>query len=163
VLLPPQRLEFAGLKTLVLDLDETLVHSSFNPTSDPDIVVSVEIQGATYLAYAAKRPGVDMFLAHLADKFEVVIFTASLPKVQTRQYADPLIDFLDTYSVVSSRLFRDSCVLVNGNFVKDLSRLGRDLSQVVIIDVTSKAELPNLLQPTTRKRNPCGVLVRRPE
>jgi RNA polymerase II subunit A small phosphatase-like protein len=85
----------------------------------------------------------DMFLAHLADKFEVVIFTASLAKVLTRQYADPLIDILDTYSVFSSRLFRDSCVLVNGSFVKDLSGLGCDLSQVVIIDVTSRQNSPS--------------------
>ena len=34
-----------GKKTLVLDLDETLVHSSFKPTADPDFIIPVEIDG----------------------------------------------------------------------------------------------------------------------
>eukprot|EP00359_Climacostomum_virens_P001540 CAMPEP_0204898424 /NCGR_PEP_ID=MMETSP1397-20131031/1281_1 /ASSEMBLY_ACC=CAM_ASM_000891 /TAXON_ID=49980 /ORGANISM="Climacostomum Climacostomum virens, Strain Stock W-24" /LENGTH=237 /DNA_ID=CAMNT_0052066273 /DNA_START=2072 /DNA_END=2785 /DNA_ORIENTATION=- len=117
------------MKTLVLDLDETLVHSSFKPTSSVDMIVPFEIEGKDHCVFVGKRPGVDQFLAHIAHKFEVVIFTASVSK-----YADPLIDKLDSYSVVSSRLFRESCVIHNGLYVKDLTRLGRELSQTMIID-----------------------------
>lgn len=50
------------------------------------------------------------------------------------QYADPVSDLLDVHRVCHQRLFREHCVLHRGNFVKDLSRLGRDISQVIIVD-----------------------------
>lgn len=137
-LLGPQSPEFQGRKTLILDLDETLVHSSFKPTKKPDIVIPIEIDGKTLNVFVGKRPGVDEFLARVGELFEVVIFTASLAKVTATQYANPLIEQLDTLSVVSSRLFRESCVFTNGCYVKDLSRIGRDMSQLVIIDVNSR-------------------------
>jgi Dullard-like phosphatase family protein len=92
--------------------------------------------------YVGKRPGVDMFLAQVAEKFEVVIFTASLAIVLPKQYANPLIDKLDLASVVSYRLFRESCVMANGCYVKDLSNIGRDLSQVVLVDVRTTQNSP---------------------
>jgi RNA polymerase II subunit A small phosphatase-like protein len=66
------------------------------------MVIPVEIEGKLHFVYVNKRPGVDEFLAHVGKIFEVVICTASLAKVRLRQYADPLIDKLDSYSVVSS-------------------------------------------------------------
>lgn len=50
------------------------------------------------------------------------------------QYADPVSDLLDKRGVFRSRLFRESCVFYRGNYVKDLSRLGRDLNKVIIVD-----------------------------
>jgi len=76
-----------------------------------------------------KRPGVDQFLQRCGQQFEVVVFTASLAK-----YADPVLDLLDSTKVVNHRLFREACTNYKGNFVKDMSRLGRELSQCIIID-----------------------------
>jgi len=76
-----------------------------------------------------KRPGVDQFLQRLGPMYEIVIFTASLSK-----YADPVLDLLDTTRVVHHRLFREACTNYKGNFVKDMSRLGRDIKKVLIID-----------------------------
>ena len=50
------------------------------------------------------------------------------------QYADPVADLLDKWDVFRSRLFRESCVFHKGNYVKDLSKLGRELHQIIIID-----------------------------
>jgi hypothetical protein len=71
-LIGPKRPEDAGKKTLVLDLDETLVHSSFRPVGRrPDYIVPVEIDGRMVDIYVLKRPWVDHFLAVLGERFEV--------------------------------------------------------------------------------------------
>lgn len=88
-------------KCLVLDLDETLVHSSFKPVPNPDFIIPVEIEDKTVEVYVLKRPYMDRFMAEVGARFEVVVFTASLSK-----YADPLLDLLDKGKVVRWRLFR---------------------------------------------------------
>lgn len=54
--------------------------------------------------------------------------------VRLVQYADPVSDLLDKWGAFRCRLFRESCVFHRGNYVKDLSRLGRDLNKVIIVD-----------------------------
>ncbi|KAH8851498.1 CTD small phosphatase-like protein [Schistosoma japonicum] len=97
-------------KCLVLDLDETLVHSSFK-------------------VYVRKRPYLDKFLKAIGPLFECVMFTASL-----RKYADPVCDYIDSSSYFRHRLFREACVDHQCNLIKDLSRLGRDVEQICIVD-----------------------------
>ncbi|EGG16552.1 dullard-like phosphatase domain containing protein [Cavenderia fasciculata] len=128
-LLPPPHAKHLNKKTLVLDLDETLVHSSFKPVANPDFVVPVEIEGIIHQVFVVKRPHVDEFLRAVGEHFEIVVFTASLAK-----YADPVLNLLDKYQVVHWRLFRESCHNHKGNYVKDLSRIGRDLKSTIIID-----------------------------
>ncbi len=67
--------------------------------------------------------------AEVGAKFEVIVFTASLAK-----YADPLMDLLDKGGVVRWRLFRESCYPYEGNYVKDLTCLGRELRHTIIVD-----------------------------
>lgn len=116
-------------KCLVLDLDETLVHSSFKPINDADFIMTIELENVLHRVYVRKRPGVDHFLAVVGELFEVIIFTASLAK-----YADPLLDILDKTGTMKGRLFREACVQHYGNYVKDLSHLGRKLQHCIIID-----------------------------
>ena len=118
-----------GLKTLVLDLDETLVHSSFKPIPNPDYIIPVEIEGRLVDVYVLKRPWMDHFMQAIAGRFEVIVFTASLSK-----YADPLLDLMDPQNIVKWRLFRESCCPYEGNYVKDLTCLGRDPAQTIIVD-----------------------------
>lgn len=128
-LLPPIAPHHVGRKCLVLDLDETLVHSSFKSIQHADYVVPVEIEYHWHNVYVIKRPGVDNFLKRMGEIYEVVVFTASLSK-----YADPVLDKLDVHRVVSHRLFRESCYNHKGNYVKDLSQLGRPIADTIIID-----------------------------
>ncbi|GAA5946987.1 hypothetical protein JCM10213_002923, partial [Rhodosporidiobolus nylandii] len=58
-LLPELSEDLKGRKCLVLDLDETLVHSSFKMVHQADYVVPVEIENQFHNVYVIKRPGVD--------------------------------------------------------------------------------------------------------
>jgi len=128
-LLPPLRDTDRSKICLIIDLDETLVHSVFRPVPNADFIVPVEIDGQVHQIYVTKRPHVDEFLRRVGPLYECVLFTASLAK-----YADPVADLLDPNHIFHSRLFRDSCTYYNGNYIKDLSRLGRDIRKVIIID-----------------------------
>jgi RNA polymerase II subunit A small phosphatase-like protein len=121
-------------KCLALDLDETLVHSSFQYVSQADYRIPVKIDGQVHDVFVIKRPGVDEFLTRMAAKYEIFIFTASLSK-----YANPLLDRLDTSRVISHRLFRENCVFSQGSFVKDLSFIGRPLDQTIIVDNSAQS------------------------
>ncbi|KAL8270915.1 hypothetical protein Esti_005169 [Eimeria stiedai] len=134
--LPPQLPKDKGKKTLVLDLDETLVRSTFAKPAFYTFVIKVELDGKERPIYINKRPGVTLFLNEVAKLFEVVIFTASVSK-----YADPVVDQLDPTKLCSWRLFREYCTYMDGVFVKDLSLLGRDLKNIVIIDNSTRAYL----------------------
>jgi len=127
--------------TLILDLDETLVHSSFKPVSGADWVVPVEVEGTVHRVFVCKRPGLDFFMQRVAELFEVVVFTASLDK-----YANPVLDLLEKCAPASvhHRLFREACVHTHGALVKDLTRLGRNVRQVIIVD---NSPMSYLLQP----------------
>lgn len=61
--------------------------------------------------------------------YEIVIYTASLAK-----YADPLLDKIDCHHYASHRRFREHCVNYNNAYVKDLTNLGRELKNVIIVD-----------------------------
>ncbi|KAI7906966.1 NLI interacting factor-like phosphatase-domain-containing protein [Cokeromyces recurvatus] len=129
-------LQYYKGKTLVLDLDETLVHSvrlgttetKVNPSIKKTIEVTNDRQSILYEVY--KRPHVDFFLSTISKWYKVVIFTASMS-----EYADPVIDWLDQdHSYISQRYFRQSCILKDGNFLKDISIAESDLSKVCLID-----------------------------
>lgn len=61
--------------------------------------------------------------------FEVAIFTASLSK-----YADPLVDLIDPDKICSYKLFREHCTWLNNAYVKDMSLLGRQMTDIIILD-----------------------------
>ena len=129
LLLPPKEKEFENKKTLILDLDETLVHSSFTPFEKNDIVLEVDFEGVIYKIYVLVRPFAKEFLNNVSKYFEVVIFTASIPK-----YASPLLNILDTEKNIKHRLYREDCTYINGLFIKDLKRLNRPLKDLIIVD-----------------------------
>ena len=128
-LLPQKSPEFTDKKTLILDLDETLVHSSFTPFEKNDIVLNVDFDGIMYNIYVLVRPGAKNFIKNISKYFEVVTFTASLSN-----YASPLLDLLDSEHNIKYRLYREHCTFLNGIYIKDLKRLNRNLKDLIIVD-----------------------------
>lgn len=96
----------------------------------------VEIDDKKFKVYVLVRPNAEKFLKIMQIYYEVIIYTASLSK-----YADPLMDILDSEKSVSARLFREHCTFYQGMYVKDLSELGRDLRDVIIVDNSPTAYL----------------------
>ena len=143
-LIPPQSLRTSGMKTLVLDLDETLVHSTFKQIENPDVKLDLMVEDREVGIYVRCRPGLQQLLESTYKLYELVVFTASMDK-----YANPLLDILDPAGLIEARLFRDHCDRVGTGYSKDLRTLGRDLSQVILVDVRSTQNSPDsyTLQP----------------
>jgi len=127
-LLGPQSAENKGKKTLVLDLDETLVHSSLTYFSSCTFIASITLEQIEYKIYVGVRPYAKEIIEALSNSYEIVIFTASI-----RQYAETIINFIDP-NHKTARLYRESCIKKNAHFIKDLSKLGRNLDQTIIVD-----------------------------
>ncbi|CAK7893575.1 nuclear envelope morphology protein 1 [[Candida] anglica] len=102
---PPQRLyplsrnpnRKRKRKTLILDLDETLIHSlsrgsprSFSSNGSSNMI-EIRLNNISSLYYVYKRPYCDYFLREAAKWFELQIFTASV-----KEYADPIINWLES-------------------------------------------------------------------
>jgi hypothetical protein len=79
-ILPPVAAQDKGKLCLVLDLDETLVHSSFRAVPNPDYIIPVKIEDVVHQVYVCKRPGVDEFMRRVGERYEIIIYTASLNK-----------------------------------------------------------------------------------
>ncbi|KUJ24474.1 import inner membrane translocase subunit tim-50 mitochondrial precursor [Mollisia scopiformis] len=113
-LLPDPDPIFERPYTLVLSMEDLLIHSEWTREHGWRM---------------AKRPGVDYFLRYLSQYYELVIFTS-----QPWGMAEPVIRKLDPYHIVTWPLFREATKYENGQYVKDLSYLNRDLSKVIILD-----------------------------
>ncbi|KAK5702156.1 Nuclear envelope morphology protein 1 [Elasticomyces elasticus] len=137
----------APKKTLVIDLDETLIHSmarggrmgtghmvevrlNQNYSSSTGPGAPGLAPGVPILYYVHPRPYVHHFLRTMSLYFSLVVFTASV-----QEYADPVVDWLERErKYFDKRLYRQHCSQRGGMFVKDLSRVEADLSRVVILD-----------------------------
>ncbi|RMX73738.1 hypothetical protein D0869_13300 [Hortaea werneckii] len=133
----------APKKTLIIDLDETLIHSMAkggrmstghmvevrlgSPAAAPGAALG---PGFPILYYVHERPGCHDFLRKVSKWYNLIAFTASV-----QEYADPVIDWLERErKYFSGRYYRQHCTLRNGAYIKDLSFVEPDLSRVMILD-----------------------------
>ena len=111
--LPPKKENDLRDYCLVLDLDETLVHY-FEDENE---------------AYVKVRLGTEKFIKELSVYCEICIFTAS-----TKYYADTVINGLGNHNLIDYRLYRQHTYISNGVNIKDLSKLGRNMEKIIIVD-----------------------------
>mmetsp|Transcript_46086 Transcript_46086/g.108137 ORF Transcript_46086/g.108137 Transcript_46086/m.108137 type:complete len:396 (-) Transcript_46086:218-1405(-) len=108
--LPPGAIQ----RTLVLSLEDVLVHTEWDRKRGHR---------------TKKRPGLEAFLAHMSQFYEIVIFTSAMSS-----YGMPIAQHFQELGYVTSALFREHTKYVHGKHIKDLSYLNRDLRHVVIVD-----------------------------
>ncbi|XP_071189948.1 CTD nuclear envelope phosphatase 1A isoform X2 [Salvelinus alpinus] len=108
------RLNAVKRKILVLDLDETLIHSHHDGVLRPTV-----------------RPGTPPdFILKVSQWYELVVFTASM-----EIYGSAVADKLDNNrNILKRRYYRQHCTLDLGSYIKDLSVVHDDLSSIVILD-----------------------------
>uniref|UniRef100_A0A5S6QBC5 CTD nuclear envelope phosphatase 1 homolog n=1 Tax=Trichuris muris TaxID=70415 RepID=A0A5S6QBC5_TRIMR len=133
-----QRLLILPRKILVLDLDETLIHSHHDgivrpmvkPGTPPDFILRVTIDRHPVRFFVYKRPHVDYFLSVVASWYDLVIFTASM-----EVYGSAVADKLDNgRNLLNRRYYRQHCTMDYGSYTKDLAIVCSDLSSVFIVD-----------------------------
>ncbi|KAF3986544.1 hypothetical protein FT663_00375 [Candidozyma haemuli var. vulneris] len=116
-LLPPPPPEaYRRPLTLVLALDDLLIHSSWD---------------TKHGWRTAKRPGLDYFLGYLSQYYEIVIFSTNyqMSSERTVMKMDPLRAY------IQYALYREACRYKDGKLIKDLSLLNRDLAKTVAVEV----------------------------
>ena len=105
--------------TLILDLDETLI--CFKSSKNDENIGNIHI-----------RPGLEIFLEVLKEFYEIIIFT-----VGTREYANIILDLIEKKNHIKyfdGRLYREHATKIGNKYIKDLSKIGRDLSRTLIVD-----------------------------
>lgn len=133
--LPPRKdPQWKTRPTLVLDLDETLVHCSRGEKANErpgktDVNMLVRFEDSPHDGRVRWRPFVELFLSVCSARFEIVVFTAS-----DQGYADQVIDELDPHGCISHRLYRRHCTHSRGAFFKECGLLGRPQAKSILVD-----------------------------
>ncbi|XP_072925600.1 CTD small phosphatase-like protein 2 isoform X2 [Hemitrygon akajei] len=139
--------------SLVLGLDETLVHCQLTPMEDAEFEFPVHFQDKNYQVYVRLRPYCKEFLESVSQFYEIILFTSA-----TKDYTDKLLDILDPQRrIIRHRLYRKHCICIMGNYVRELMVLGRDLSKTVFVDSSPEAlagQIANGIQIKSWSKNP---------
>ena len=103
--------------SLVLDLDETLISFKLEPNEENKGTIRF-------------RPFLDSFLQKVREKYEIIVFTSG-----TQDYADPLEDAIEQEEkYFDARLYRQHTIACGKDIVKDISRIGRPLDKIIIVE-----------------------------
>ena len=102
--------------TLVLDLDETLISFKTCPEQNKGLL--------------RLRPGLFEFLDEMKKNYELIVFTSA-----TNEYADPLLAAIEKdKKIFDYKLYRQHTLIYNNEIVKDISKIGRPLNKIIIVD-----------------------------
>ena len=107
--------------TLVIALDETLIHFKIDNIENNKGIIQL-------------RPGITEFFESIKPYYEIIIFSCG-----NKKYTDILVNSIDKKKIyIDYRLYRDHCIVIRDDFVKDISRIGRPINKIVIVDNLSQ-------------------------
>ena len=99
-----------------LDLDETLLHFKIEDNNEEGII--------------KLRPGIFKFLEEVSKYYELVLFSEA-----SEDYVNLIMNsFEDNIKYFNYKLYRQHTIIMNQDFLKDLTRLGRPLNTIIIVD-----------------------------
>ena len=105
--------------TLLISLDGTLIHFKIDNKNKNNNKGIIQL-----------RPGLNEFLSDIKPYYEIIAFSNG-----DKKYTDLLINSLDKNKIFfENKLYREHCIIMNNDFVKDISKLGKDLSKIIIVD-----------------------------
>ena len=118
---PPGKIPYILTKnnkkySLVIDLDETLIHFKVNHEQNDEGVLKL-------------RPGVLTFLEKVHEFYEIILFTEA-----SEAYTELIMEAFNKKQYFDYKLFRQHTIIIGQDFVKDLQRIGRPLDKIIIID-----------------------------
>lgn len=118
-------------KTLILDMDETLIAAKFEGKQQKKFKKTFSFDFQNTQIHVRLRPYLSDALEKLSQFYELVVFTAGV-----KDYADPILDKIDPdHTIFKKRLYRDTCVKTEQFFIKDLDVfMDRDKKDLVIVD-----------------------------
>ena len=117
-------------KLLILELDETLIHTSFVqvPNCDYDYHFNINFLERSVTVFVYKRPYVNEFLYQMSKYYNIIIYSSNIP-----EYSNPLIDKLDEEKVIYKRVYKDKKIQLNGKKISDLTKLINEYGKNIII------------------------------
>ena len=130
--LSPLKSDENYILTIILDLDGTLIYDqnievNYEEEEEEDDEDNKHQKNNDIIL----RPRLFEFLDKLLElKCELIIFTSSV-----KQRADELVNIIEKNKrYFNGRLYREHCTLMGAAYVKDISKLGQNLSKTIIID-----------------------------
>jgi len=103
--------------TLVISLDETLIHFKKGNIKTNQGIIQL-------------RPGILEFFEAIKPYYEIVLFCNG-----NKKYSDLIINSIDSKrKYIDHRLYREQCIVMNNDYVKDISKIGRPINKTIIVD-----------------------------
>jgi len=103
--------------TLVLDLTDTLINVQYEGNNRQALIPNL-------------RPGLFSFLNAIKPLYELVSFST-----EAKEYSDMILKEIEkNKKYFDFNLYKEHLTLYGNKFVKDLSKLGRDIKKVIIVD-----------------------------
>ena len=101
--------------TIVLDLEDTLLNIKMTDTRK--LILNL-------------RPGLISFLSGIKPYYEIISFSKF-----SKSYSNTIINYIQQgRKLFDANLYREHCTLIGRKFVKDISRIGRDMKHIIMVD-----------------------------